>query len=180
MWELTFLQCGLTGGGGSKLYICNVNISYLKTSSSTVHLRRFKIMLIVLHSWHKQSTKAYISHLSDLWEILMLTLNRCLSYVNFSGSSHYMDSKSCIMQNYKADLITKCTLIQKKLPPEHHVVFELTFNFSFWISFIFSFSYYCHGRCLHYVKVNMDVSTMFSVSYGSTLADYTDIHSTYR
>ena len=137
-------------------------------------------MLIVLHYWHKQSTKAYSSHLSDLWEIFMLTLNRCLSYVNFSRSSHYMDSKSCIMQIYKTDLITKCTLIQKKLPPEHHVVFELTFDFSFWISFIFSFSYYCHGRCLHYVKVNMDVSTMFSVSYGSTLADYTVIHSTYR
>ena len=47
-------------------------------------------MLIVLHSWHKQSTKAYSSHLSDLWEILMLTLNRCLSYVNFSRSSHYI------------------------------------------------------------------------------------------
>ena len=70
--------------------------------------------------------------------------------------------------------------MQKKLPPEHHVVFELTFDFSFWISFIFSFSYYCHGRCLQYVQVNMDVSTMLSVSYGSTLADYTDIHSTYR
>ena len=64
-------------------------------------------MLIVLHSWHNQSTKAHSSHLSDLWEILMLTLNRCLGYVNFSRGSHYMDSKSCIVQNYKADPITK-------------------------------------------------------------------------
>ena len=62
-------------------------------------------MLIVLRSQHSQSTKVYNRHLSDLWKTLMLTTNRGLSYENFFGSSRYMDSKSCIIRNYKAYII---------------------------------------------------------------------------
>ena len=93
-WVISSLQCGFIGSSSSKWYINVMNICQPQINSSTVHLLKFGMALIVSHSLTFHYTRFTNRQSLLLLRILVHTLIVDLRYNILSRNLHNMESMS--------------------------------------------------------------------------------------